>query len=92
MEFGIEYVAILVAISEAAKEFGVKTRAGLILVAMITGMALSLGLDLLPEYTMMALRGLMLGLAAAGLYRGGKRAGSAIIAKVGNGNASPGQG
>ncbi len=88
MDFRIEYVALIVAVVEAVKTIGVNGKWS-VLVAVIGGMALSLGLDLLPEPTLMVLRGLMLGLAAAGLYRVGKRAGTAVVERIGNGNASP---
>ena len=88
MDFRIEYVPLIIGIVEAFKEFGAGGKWSIV-VAVVVGMALSLGLDLLPEYTALALRGLMLSLAAAGLYRGGKRIGAAI----GNGNgSSPGHG
>ena len=89
MEFGIEYVAILIAICEAAKEFGVRTKGGTIAVSLVTAMALTFGLEFLPEYTALVLRGLMLGLAAPGLYRLTKRTGSAILERIGNGNGAP---
>ena len=92
MDFRIEYVPLIVAVVEGFKEFGVNGRWS-ILVAVILGVAISLGLDLVPEYALLALRGLMLGLAGAGLYRIGKRAGGAAVAVIGKGNGAPqGQG
>ena len=91
MDFRIEYIPLIVAVIEALKEFGIKGKWS-ILAAVVLGMAISLGLDLVPDYALLVLRGLMLGLAGPGLYNLGKRAGGAIVAKIGNGNASPGHG
>lgn len=92
MDFRIEYVPLITAVVEGLKEFGVNGKWS-ILVAVILGMAISLGLDLVPEYALLALRGLMLGLAGPGLYRIGKRAGSAVVAAIGKSNGAPiGQG
>ncbi len=90
MDFRAEYVPLIIAVIEGLKEFGVKGKWS-ILAAVILGLAISLGLDLVPDYALFVLRGLMLGLAGPGLYRIGKRVGGAAVAAIGNSNA-PGQG
>ena len=89
MDFRIEYVPLIVAAVEGLKEFGIAGKWS-ILAAVILGMAISLGLDLVPDYALLVLRGLMLGLAGPGLYRIGQRVGGAAIEAIGNGNGGHG--
>ena len=77
MEY-VEYLPFIIAVVEALKLFGINGRWSA-LAAILLGVGLSFGLDFVPEAMAHLVRALMLGLAAAGFYRIGKRAGSAAL-------------
>ncbi len=77
MEANPVLVPIVVALTEAAKAFGVKGKLSL-LIAILSGMALVVGGELFPAETKLVMEGLVVGLSAIGLYGLGKRAGRAL--------------
>jgi hypothetical protein len=78
MEFEPWLIPLAMFSAEALKDFGV-TGKWSILSAVLVGAALSLSYDLAPEYAIYVIRALVAGLSAAGVYRGGKRIGTAIL-------------
>ena len=82
MDIHFEYIALLIAAVEAVKNLfpkldGQWTTA----IAILLGMAFSLGLDFLPNEMVYVINALSLGLAVPGFYSLTKRAGTAVLSR-----------
>ena len=73
-----EYIPLLIAVVEAFKIFGVQGKWSA-LVAIVLGAGFALGLDFVPDAMAHVINAVALGLAVAGFYRLGKRAGVATL-------------
>lgn len=77
-EFHAEYIAIVVAMVEFLKVWGVNGKWSA-LAGFLLGVGVSLGVDFAPDAMQYVIRALLLGLSVPGFYRLGKRAGTAAI-------------
>jgi hypothetical protein len=72
-------VLIVVAAVEAIKQGTKLAGEWCILVSVVLGLGLIFGLEFAPYYTMLAIKGVVIGLAGSGSYSLAKRGGGAVL-------------